>query len=138
MVRGMSLRALDRVFAVMLSLTLAHELDAVAQQEWRLLPGLSLLSDATARPVFVALHVPLVVGLVVGLFVSEEPLRRRTRLGFAGFMALHVGLHATLEVPGVSSFDETLSRLFITGAGVLGALALAVMVRPSKAVAARR
>jgi hypothetical protein len=138
MVRDMTLRALDRVFAVMLSLTLAHELDAVAQQEWRLLPGLSLLSDATARPLFVALHVPLVVGLVVGLFASEEPVRRRTRLGFAGFMAVHVGLHATLEVPGVSSFDETLSRLFITGAGVLGALALAVMVRQPDAVGVRR
>ncbi|MDX2012849.1 MAG: DUF6713 family protein [Myxococcaceae bacterium] len=132
----MSTRALDWLFAAMLALILGHELDAVAQSEWRLLPGLSQLSDAAARPLFVALHVPLVVALVVGLFVTDEPRRQRVRLGFATFMTIHVVLHATLEVPGVSSFDEGLSRAYITGAGVLGAIALVTMLRHRRQLAA--
>ena len=36
-------------------------------------------------------------------------------------MMVHVGLHATLEVPGISSFPELLSRTFILGAGLVGA-----------------
>jgi hypothetical protein len=123
----MTTPALDRLFALMLALILGHELDAVAQAEWRLLPGLSLLPDEAAGPLFVALHVPLVAALVVGLFVSGEPRRRHVRLGFAAFMTLHVVLHATLEVPGVSSFDDVSSRAFITGAGLLGAVALWAM-----------
>ncbi|MCU0701023.1 MAG: hypothetical protein MUC96_31330 [Myxococcaceae bacterium] len=104
-----STRALDVLFASMLALILGHELDAVAQSEWRLLP--------------------LVVALVVGLFVTDEPRRQRVRLGFAAFMTIHVVLHATLEVPGVSSFEGTLSRTYIRGAGLLGAVALVTMLR---------
>jgi hypothetical protein len=123
----MNLTGLDRLFALMLALTLGHELDAVAQSEWRLLPALSLLEDHLARPLFVALHVPLVAALIVGLFVIDEPGRQRVRAGFAAFMAIHVVLHATLEVPGVSSFDDAFSRAYITGAGLLGAVGLVLM-----------
>jgi len=106
---------------LLLSLLMAHELDAVAQAEWRLLPGLSLLDDGPGRRVFIALHVPLLMALTWALFLSSEVVQRRTRLGLGAFMAVHVGLHATLEVPGVSSFPEWLSRAFIVGAGLVGA-----------------
>lgn len=111
---------------VLLSLLLGHELDAVAQSEWRLLPGLSSLSDDAGRKVFVALHLPLFAALVWALFLSSATIRRRSRLGLALFMMVHVGLHATLEVPGISSFPEVLSRLFILGAGLVGADLLAL------------
>jgi hypothetical protein len=121
---------------VLLSLLLGHELDAVAQAEWRLLPGLSLLSDDAGRQVFVALHLPLFAALVWALFLSSATIQRRSRFGLALFMMVHVGLHATLEVPGISSFPEALSRLFIIGAGLVGADLLAVeWWRTRKAVA---
>lgn len=106
---------------LLLSFFLGHELDAVAQSEWRLLPGLSALSDGDGRRLFVALHVPLVAGLVWALFLSSDTVQRRSRLALAGFAMVHVVLHAVLEVPGISSFSEALSRSFILGAGVVGA-----------------
>lgn len=106
---------------LLLALLMAHELDAVAQSEWRLLPGLSLLDDGPGRRVFIALHVPLLMALTWALLFSSEVVQRRTRLGLGAFMAVHVGLHATLEVPGVSSFPEWLSRAFIFGAGLVSA-----------------
>lgn len=40
------IRRLPTLFSLLLlALLMAHELDAVAQSEWRLLPGLSLLDD---------------------------------------------------------------------------------------------
>ena len=111
---------------LLLSLLLGHELDAVTQSEWRLLPGLSLLGDDDGRRAFIALHLPLFAALVCALFLSSPTIQRRSRLGLALFMMVHVGLHATLEVPGVSSFPELLSRLFILGAGLVGADLLAL------------
>ncbi len=116
------LRRLPTFFSLLLlALLMAHELDAVAQSEWRLLPGLSLLDDGPGRSVFIALHVPLLMALTWALFLSSVVVQRRARLGLGAFMAVHVGLHATLEVPGVSSFPEWLSRAFILGAGLVGA-----------------
>lgn len=111
---------------LLLSLLLGHELDAVTQAEWRLLPGLRLLSDDDGRRAFVALHLPLFAVLVWALFLSSATVQRRSRLGLALFMMVHVGLHATLEVPGISSLPEVLSRLFILGAGLVGADLLAL------------
>lgn len=125
----MSSRVRDLLIAVIFSLTLAHELDAVAQMEWRLLPLLSRLSDGPGRQAFVLVHVPLVAALAWGLFCAAPMARRRTRLGLSGFMAFHVLLHATLERPGVSSFEELPSRAFITLAGLLGTVFLVAELR---------
>lgn len=114
------------VSVLLLSLLLGHELDAVTQAEWRLLPGLSLLGDDAGRDAFIALHLPLFGALVWAMFLSSPTVQRRSRLGLALFMMIHVGLHATLEVPGVSSFPELLSRTFILGAGLVGADLLAL------------
>lgn len=111
---------------ILLSLLLGHELDAVAQSEWRLLPGLSQLGDDAGRKLFVALHVPLFVALGWALLLSSPTWQRRTRNGLALFMMVHVGLHAALEQPGVSSFPGDLSRVFILGAGLVGADVLAL------------
>lgn len=118
---GMLRRLPTFLSLLLLALLMAHELDAVAQSEWRLLPGLSLLEDGPGRRAFIALHVPLLMALTWAMFLSSEVVRRRTQLGLGAFMAVHVGLHATLEVPGVSSFPESLSRAFILGAGLVGA-----------------
>lgn len=54
---------------------LAHELDAVAQSEWRLLPLINLLADESAYKVFVAAHVPIVV-VLVWLFTHPSTILR--------------------------------------------------------------
>jgi hypothetical protein len=118
---GMIRRLPTFLSLLLLALLMAHELDAVAQSEWRLLPGLSLLEDGPGRRAFIALHVPLLMALTWAMFLSSEVVQRRARLGLGAFMAVHVGLHATLEVPGISSFPESLSRAFILGAGLVGA-----------------
>jgi hypothetical protein len=127
-------RTLNNLAAVSLfTLTLAHELDAVAQHEWRILPVLSSLAEASARQAFVLLHVPLIFGLLWGLFVAREAVQQHSRFALGLFMVGHVLLHATLEVPGLSSFEEAPSRAFIVIAGLAGVLVVMTRARPHPA-----
>lgn len=87
---------------LLLSLLLGHALDAVTRAEWRLCPACHCCCSERSSG-----------------RCSVEP-------GLALFMMVHVGLHATLEVPGISSFPELLSRTFILGAGLVGADLLAL------------
>ena len=104
----------------------AHELDAVTQHEWRLLYVLRSLPEAVAANAFVALHVPLCAALI-GL--THHPLprwREGSRLALMGFLIVHVGLHLRLSGHAFYSFHSPLSKLLIFGAGVSGALYLAL------------
>lgn len=52
------------LYHFLLGFLLAHELDAVACSEWRLLYVLRGRPEATARTAFIALHVPSIAGLI--------------------------------------------------------------------------
>ena len=73
----MQRKYLDLLFFIGLSLLLCHELDAVAQAEWRLLPVLRTLTDASAYPIFVWLHVPLFALVLWWTGSTSLPVRRR-------------------------------------------------------------
>ena len=55
---------------------ITHELDAVLNHEWRVLPLLRSLPDELGTIVFVAVHIPI-VAVVVALISS---IRERTRV----------------------------------------------------------
>jgi len=44
-------------FYLGLSLLLMHEMDAIRCKEWRIFPGLSMLSDKVGHIVFLFLHI---------------------------------------------------------------------------------
>jgi len=46
-------------FYLGLSLLTIHEMDAIRCREWRIFPGLSLLSDKLGHIIFVFAHIPL-------------------------------------------------------------------------------
>jgi len=110
----------DLTFYAVVALLLAHELDAVARHEWRLLPVLRGLPDATAVRLFVALHVPVVVASFQFASHPSESLRVRFQLGVDAFAVVHVGLHALFAHHPDYEFDGPLSKLWIRGAGAVG------------------
>lgn len=87
-----------------------HELDAVAQAEWRLLYGLRDLEPALAQQLFIALHVPLGVALMALAGHPRARLRRTTRQALAGFAVIHAGLHYRLQEHPLYLFDSLLSQ----------------------------
>ena len=120
---------LDLLFFVGLSFLFCHELDAVAQSEWRLLPVLGRLSDVDAYPAFVLLHVPL-FALVLWWTGSTSPrVRYRAQLGVDAFLVVHAGLHTALRSDELYTFHSTLSELCIYGAAALALVHAPLAVR---------
>lgn len=108
-------------FLLALSLMFTHELDAIRRNEWRVIPGMNLLSDQTGFVVFVLAHVPL-FGLVVwASFLQPSDKAIVFQLGFSAFCVAHVLLHWLFRNNPAYEFNNLLSRFLIWGSGVAGA-----------------
>ncbi len=114
------LRVTHTLYLFLLGFFLAHELDAVACREWRLLYVLRGLREATARAAFIALHIPLVAGLA-WTTSATHPLAAHARLAVASFALLHAGLHYRLRRHSAHDFHAPLSIALIAGAALCGA-----------------
>jgi hypothetical protein len=103
----------------------AHELDAIAQQEWRFFAALSpiRLSETNAYQIFVLAHIPLFVLVIAaaGNIVFQ--------VGFDLFLLVHAGLHWSLRNHPKIKFKNWFSWLLIGGAALSGALHLVLLAR---------
>lgn len=97
-----------------------HELDAVAQAEWRLLPILKNVSDEVAYPAFVFIHIPMFALLLWWTGSTSPRVRIRAQLAVDIFMVLHVGLHMAFRGHEHYTFFSTPSLVWILGAGAVG------------------
>ncbi|HEY9736235.1 MAG TPA: DUF6713 family protein [Trichocoleus sp.] len=113
------------LFYLSFSTLMAHELDAMLQSEWRLLPILQLLPEPTAMAAFVLLHIPLVTALLWLTHSEVSSLRAKWRLGIAAFLAFHAVLHKLLDFLPDYTFHSLLSQGLIFGGGLLGCAYLA-------------
>ncbi|MES2719308.1 MAG: DUF6713 family protein [Pseudomonadota bacterium] len=118
------MRFANAVFCLMLATLFTHELDAMAQSEWRLLYVLRSLPPADGQFWFVLLHVPLFAGLLWLTQQASPRVRLLTQLSLATFALVHAGLHYRLSTEPLYTFTSPLSLTVIYGAAVLGALFL--------------
>jgi hypothetical protein len=110
----------DVLFNMALALLVAHELDAVAWREWRLLPVLRGLPDPAARAWFTLLHVPLLAAFFWLMTGAPAGARTAFQITLAGFTLVHAGLHLLLRRHPAYEFRGALSWLYILGAAVMG------------------
>jgi hypothetical protein len=104
------------IFFLGVSFILLHEMDAVRCHEWRIFPGLSLLKESTGFLVFMVLHIPLFVWVLMAL--GEDSFRK----GFDIFLVIHVGLHLLFLKHPKNEFKDWISWAIICGAGICGAI----------------
>ena len=117
-----AIRRLELLFWLGTSLLLCHELDAVMQSEWRVLPFTSWMPDGPGYVVFVLMHVPL---FALPLWAASSLLpnvRWRTQIGIDAFLLIHCGLHLAFSGHPAYTFDNLLSNGLIFGAGAVGAV----------------
>jgi hypothetical protein len=117
-------RIKDTVFYVGLGALMTHELDAMTNHEWRVLPLIRELPDDLARIVFVAAHVPLFAVVVAWIASTAARTRLRARVAVATFLVLHGGLHAIYTGHESYEFASPLSNTLIFGGAVFGAVYL--------------
>lgn len=113
---------LDLLFFTGFAFLACHELDAVMQSEWRLLPFLNRLPDADAYEWFVYLHIPLFAVLMWWTASTSPTVRRRAQLIIDAFLVVHAVLHFSLRHQEAYTFHSTLSEVCIFGAGAVGLL----------------
>jgi hypothetical protein len=123
-----SFRALDLLFYLGFALLVCHELDAVAQAEWRLLPVLKNMGDEQAYRAFVVLHVPLFAILMWLTASRSRRIRLTTQLVIDVFMLAHAGLHLLFVNNDQYHFHSALSETLIFGAGAVGFIHLSLAV----------
>jgi Family of unknown function (DUF6713) len=119
----------DIVFYLGTAALFAHELDAIANHEWRGLPILRSLPDDTGMALFVAAHVPLFAILIALVSSANTRTRRNSRLVIGGFLLVHGVLHALSMRQPTYEFTSMLSNLLIFGGSACGALYLALEAR---------
>lgn len=109
---------LDILYFSLLAAFFTHELDAVKQHEWRVLPLTSFLPDRIGEQVFIWVHVPLFAAIL--WFSGNEPTSG-FRNAIAAFAVVHVWLHWIFRNHPRYEFDNPSSWGLILLTGLLGA-----------------
>ena len=112
-------------FYLGLGLLFTHELDAMPNHEWRVLPLTAWLPDATGEFVFLVAHVPIFALTIAFVASLNRSTRAVARLAAAAFLIVHAILHQLFSTSADYEFDSALSSLLIFGAGLCGAVYLA-------------
>ena len=106
------------LFLIGISFLIVHEMDAIRCKEWRIFPGLSLLSDKVGQLIFVFAHIPLFFILFYQLtYISDNNAFIK---GFDIFMIVHIGLHLLFLRHKNNEFKDWISWTLIIAAGLFG------------------
>ncbi|MEM8891250.1 MAG: DUF6713 family protein [Bacteroidota bacterium] len=109
-------------FYLAFTLILMHEMDAIRCREWRIFPGLSLLDEKIAFPIFMFAHIPLYYFPIYYLQNLSDPEVLIRGLDY--FFIIHLFLHLLLLKHKNNEFKDWISWTLIIGCAVFGALDL--------------
>ncbi len=111
-----------------------HELDAMPNHEWRVLPLTSWLPDEIGMIIFVLIHIPLFAVLIALVSNTNDKIRIRSRLGISIFLILHSVLHTLFMNHADYEFSSMLSNGLIFGGALFGLMYLLLEYREICAV----
>lgn len=120
------------IFYLGLGALFTHEMDAMLNHEWRLLPLTGWLPDPAGMITFQILHVPLAALLIAWVASQAASVRKRARLLISAFLVIHGGLHILFSSNPNYEFSGTMSKLLIYSASLLGGGYLVLEAMPAK------
>lgn len=112
------------IFYIGMSTLFTHELDALINHEWRLLPLIGWLSDEYGEIAFIFIHIPLFAILIALVASTNNKTRSLSRLGISIFLVIHGLLHVAFMGNTSYEFTSTLSNILIFGGALFGAVFL--------------
>ena len=115
-------RKTEVVFYLGLAFLFTHELDAMPNHEWRVLPLTSFLSDSIGMNTFVIAHIPIFAIVIACVASLNLKIRSTAQNIVSGFLIVHAGLHFAFSGHSDYEFDSLLSSTLIYGAALLGIL----------------
>ena len=108
------------LFYLGMGFLLTHEMDAMSNHEWRVLPVFRSLDDATGELAFLLAHVPLFAFLVAFVASLHTRIRNRARNLVSAFLVVHAVLHFAFSGHAAYEFAAFRSELLIVGAAIAG------------------
>jgi len=115
------------VFYLGLGLLFTHEMDAMPNHEWRVLPVLRSLSESNGEIAFLLAHIPL-FALTIGFVASLNPgVRLMAQKLASGFLVIHAVLHFAFSGDPNYEFATGVSKALIFGAAFCGAFYFLVL-----------
>lgn len=112
----------ENIFYLGVGLFFTHELDAMLNHEWRVLPLTSWLKEDVGKTTFVLMHVPLFAILVALIASNNNTIRDLTWYWLSAFFLIHGVLHAVYRVHKQYEFGSFQSNLLIYGAALCGCM----------------
>ncbi|MFK7924508.1 MAG: DUF6713 family protein [Bacteroidia bacterium] len=112
----------DLIFYFGITLLLLHEMDAVRQKEWHIIPAWRNLKDETGYIIFLLIHIPLYVPLFLIPCSGENVF-----VGMDIFLIFHGVFHFLIRNNPNLHFKHWYSWFCIGGAAVVGALHLILL-----------
>jgi hypothetical protein len=117
--------AISVFFFIAFSFLLTHEMDAIRCREWKVFPLLSRLTDdERGYTFFTAIHLPLYILLLWGLFPNSTTVNQHVVIGLDIFCIIHILLHMRFINHPNYQFNSIFSWTLILGAGIAGAIDL--------------
>lgn len=110
----------NAIFYLGLGLLFTHEMDAMPNHEWRVLPLIQSLSEATGEIVFLVAHVPIFALIIAFAASMNRKTRLLTQKIACGFLVVHAMLHFAFSGHSSYEFSSTLSNSLIYGAALCG------------------
>jgi hypothetical protein len=119
----------NALFYLGLATLFTHELDAIANHEWRIMPLLRSFPEEVGFTTFVLLHIPIFAVLIALVSSSNGRVRTLSRVGVGVFLLAHAGLHVLFAGEAGYEFSSSLSNILIFGGALVGGLYLAASHR---------
>ncbi len=113
-------------FFIGFSSLITHEIDAIANHEWRVLPIIRGLPDVIGMNTFIIAHVPIFAVLVALVSSPNNRTRMVSRLVISTFLLVHCLLHLLFMNHHNYEFESNISNILIFGGGIFGGLHLAL------------
>ena len=101
-----------------------HELDAMPNHEWLVLPLTSWMPYEVGAIVFVLLHIPLFAVLIALISSENRNIRDRSKLAIGIFLIIHSLLHILFMNHVDYEFSSILSKTLIFGGALFGSIYL--------------
>ena len=111
-------------FYLGLALLFTHELDAMPNHEWQVLPLLRNLADDAGRITFVLAHVPIFAIVIACIASLNLKVRSKARAIASAFLVVHAILHFAFSGHPAYAFESLLSNGLIYGAAFCGTVFL--------------
>jgi len=117
------------IFYLGMGTLFTHELDAIQNHEWRVLPLVRMLPDDLGMIIFIVAHIPIFAFLIALVSSSNDRTRTKSRLVISGFLVLHGLIHALFMGHPSYEFSSLLSNSLIFGGAAFGAVYLGLQIR---------